>query len=62
MCATIRSRARRGWRDFWRRTALRCIAGQVILTGTYAGLLPVEPGEHWRTTIGDLAAAEINIR
>lgn len=38
------------------------LPGQVILTGTCAGLLPVQPGEHWRSTIGNLAAVEINIR
>lgn len=27
-------------------------AGQTILTGTYAGLLPVRSGQHWRATIG----------
>jgi 2-keto-4-pentenoate hydratase len=34
-------------------------AGQVILTGTYAGLLPVRAGERWSTKIGDLAAVEL---
>jgi 2-keto-4-pentenoate hydratase len=36
--------------------------GHVILTGTYAGLLPVQPGEYWRSQIGDLGTVEINIR
>lgn len=35
--------------------------GQVILTGTYAGLLPVRGGERWRSTVGELAAVELTV-
>lgn len=28
--------------------------GQVVLTGTYAGLVPITSGEHWQATIGSL--------
>ena len=37
-------------------------AGQVILTGTYAGLLPVRPGERWSSKFGNLAEVELCVR
>ena len=37
-------------------------AGQVILTGTYAGLLPVRAGERWSSKVGDLAVVELHVR
>lgn len=40
---------------FLARHQLALKAGQVVLTGTYAGLLPVAPGQAWRATVGPLA-------
>jgi len=40
---------------FLARHQLALKAGQVVLTGTYAGLLPVTPGQAWRATVGPLA-------
>ena len=37
-------------------------AGQVILTGTYAGLLPMRASENWRSQVGNLAAVELLVR
>jgi 2-keto-4-pentenoate hydratase len=34
-------------------------AGDVILTGTYSGLLPVAPGQHWRAEIEGLGHVEL---
>lgn len=40
---------------FLARHQLALKAGQVVLTGTYAGLLPVSSGQAWRATVGPLA-------
>lgn len=36
-------------------------AGETILTGTYAGLMPVESGQAWRATVGDLPPVTVRI-
>lgn len=36
--------------------------GDVILTGTYSGLLPMSPGQHWRGEVGDLQPVELHIK
>jgi 2-oxopent-4-enoate/cis-2-oxohex-4-enoate hydratase len=46
---------------FLDRHGLQLRAGQTILTGTYAGLLPVRPGQHWRATVGALDPVIIDI-
>lgn len=35
--------------------------GDVILTGTYSGLLPMLPGQHWRGQVGDMEPVEIHV-
>ncbi|MEM7405032.1 MAG: fumarylacetoacetate hydrolase family protein [Pseudomonadota bacterium] len=36
-------------------------AGETILTGTYAGLMPVAPGQSWQATVGDLPPVAVRI-
>ena len=47
---------------FLDRHGAALLAGQVILTGTYAGLLPVRAGEHWHARAGELAQVELQVR
>lgn len=46
---------------FLHRYDRRLEAGHAVLTGTYAGLLPIERGQRWVCTIGTLDPVELHV-